>query len=463
MISNQILIVDDEENIRHMLSVILNKEGYQVEIAGDGREALDKLQTTTFDFILADIRMPRMDGISLLNELQSHGVDSTVIMMSAYGTLDTALKAMKLGAYDYITKPFKPDEVILTLLKAKEREKLKRENIFLKSEIEKTYSFENIIAKSDKMREIFATIKKVSGHKTTVLIAGETGTGKELVARAIHFNSPRKNRPFIAVNCGAIPENLLESELFGHEKGAFTGAIKTKNGMFEEADGGTIFLDEVGELPVSLQVKLLRVLQEEEIRRVGGSRSISIDVRVIAASAQDLSLEVKSGNFRDDLFYRLNILSIDIPPLRERREDISLLIEHFINKYNNRLGLAVEKVARDVLGLLLDYLWPGNIRELENCIERTMVLTNSKLITVENLPREIKGKKSPLAFALREDELSIKKTTRIMEKELIEKSLKKTGGNHTRAAKLLEISNRALLYKIKEYQLESGNNVENFS
>jgi two-component system response regulator AtoC len=455
MNTNKILIVDDEENMRHMLSVILTKEGYEVDVGRDGKEAMDKLKSSTFDFILADIRMPRMDGISLLKELKANKVDSTVIMMSAYGTMDTALEAMKLGAYDYITKPFKPDEVILTLKKAKEREKLRRENILLKNEVKRKHSFKNIIAKSDKMREMFATIEKISGYKTTVLITGETGTGKELVARAIHYNSLRKDRPFIPINCGAIPKDLLESELFGHEKGAFTGAIQTKKGMFEEADGGSLFLDEVGELPGLLQVKLLRVLQEEEIRRIGDTRAISIDSRVIAASAKDLALEVKKGNFRNDLFYRLNILPISIPPLRERREDIPLLIEHFIKKYNSRLKLMIEKVSKDGLSLLLDYLWPGNVRELENCIERAMVLTNSSIIEVENLPPEIKEIETPFKISSIEEEFSIKKANKMMERELIRKALEKTGGNHTRAARLLEISHRALLYKIKEYRLES--------
>ncbi len=456
MISRRVLIVDDEENMRHMLSVILSKEGYEVDIAGDGKEAVDKMESSAFDFILADIRMPRVDGISMLKELTKRGMYPTVIMMSAYGTADTALQTMKLGAYDYITKPFKPDDVILTLRKAEERERLKTENTLLKQEINKEYSFANIIAKSTEMRDMFATIKKISGYKTTVLITGETGTGKELVARAIHHNSPRRDKAFIPVNCGAIPENLLESELFGHEKGAFTGAIKKKRGIFEEADGGSIFLDEVGELPSALQVKLLRVLQEEEIRRIGDNRVIGIDVRVIAATARNLISEVKQGKFRDDLFYRLNILPINIAPLRERREDIPLLIEHFIKKYNKKLDLAVERTTKDALELLMDYQWPGNVRELENCIERAMVLTGSNLIAPENFSPEIRHTKEADHYSLimADEFFSIKKAARIIEGELVRKALKKTGGNRTRAADLLEISHRALLYKIKEFQAE---------
>jgi len=454
MTTNRILLIDDEENFRHMLSVILKKRGYDVEIAGSGTEGLKKIDTASFDTVLCDIRMPQMDGLEFLKEAQKAGCESTIIMMSAYGTLDTAIEAMKLGAYDYISKPFKPDEIILTLKKAEERERLRRENLFLKKEVQKEYSFENIISKNERMRQIFDTIRKVAKYKSTILIEGESGTGKELVAKAIHFNSDRADNPFVPVNCGAIPENLLESELFGHTKGSFTNAVRTKKGLFEEADGGTMFLDEIGELPLQLQVKLLRVLQDGEMRRIGDSRPIQIDVRIIAATIKDLDKEVREGKFRDDLFYRLNVLPMKIPPLKERKEDIPLLVDHFINKYSRELNKPIEGITPDALNYLMNYSWNGNVRELENVIERAIVLTESSQIQVENLPAEIQSPREESKLNLLNDELSIKKASRYMEIDLIRKALLKTKGNHTHAAKLLEISHRALLYKIKEYGID---------
>jgi two-component system response regulator AtoC len=454
MSTNRILLIDDEENFRHMLSVILKKRGYDVEAASNGMEGLKKVDTGSYDTVLCDIRMPQMDGLEFLKEAQKAGCESTIIMMSAYGTLDTAIEAMKLGAYDYISKPFKPDEIILTLKKAEERERLRRENLFLKKEVQKEYSFENIISKNERMRQIFDTIQKVAKYKSTILIAGESGTGKELVAKAIHFNSDRSDHPFIPVNCGAIPENLLESELFGHTKGSFTNAVRTKKGLFEEADGGTMFLDEIGELPLQLQVKLLRVLQDGEIRRIGDSKAITIDVRIIAATIKDLDKEVREGKFRDDLFYRLNVLPIKIPPLRDRKEDISILVDHFIHKYSRELNKPIEGITPEALNPLLNYNWNGNVRELENVIERAIVLTESKQIQVDNLPIEIQNPREESRLSLLNDELSIKKASRYLEIDLIKKALNKTKGNHTHAAKLLEISHRALLYKIKEYGIE---------
>jgi len=454
MSTNRILLIDDEENFRHMLSVILKKRGYDVETASNGTDGLKKVDSGAFDTVLCDIRMPQMDGLEFLKEAQKAGCESTIIMMSAYGTLDTAIEAMKMGAYDYISKPFKPDEIILTLKKAEERERLRRENLFLKKEVQKEYSFENIISKNERMRQIFDTIRKVAKYKSTILIAGESGTGKELVAKAIHFNSDRSNQPFIPVNCGAIPENLLESELFGHTKGSFTNAVRTKKGLFEEADGGTMFLDEIGELPLQLQVKLLRVLQDGEIRRIGDSKAIQIDVRIIAATIKDLDKEVRENKFRDDLFYRLNVLPMKIPPLKERKEDIPLLVDHFIHKYSRELGKPIEGIAPEALNCLLNYSWNGNVRELENVIERAIVLTESHRIEVENLPVEIENPKEESKLSLLNDELSIKKASRYLEIDLIRKALRKTNGNHTHAAKLLEISHRALLYKIKEYGID---------
>jgi two-component system response regulator AtoC len=452
MIPKRILIVDDEESFRHMLSVILIKEGYEVETSSNGDEGLQKAAASPFDQILCDIRMPHMDGLEFLRAIKKTGVDATIIMMSAYGTVDTAIEAMKLGAYDYISKPFKPDEIILTLRKAEEREQLRRENQLLKKEVGKEYSFENIVSKNEQMQKIFDVIKKVSQYKSTVLITGESGTGKELVAKALHYNSDRYQNPFIAVNCGAIPENLLESELFGHAKGAFTDAIRTKKGLFEEADGGTLFLDEIGELPGQLQVKLLRVLQDGEIRRIGESKPIKIDVRIVAATVKDLSREVNEGRFREDLFYRLNVLPIHIPPLRERKEDIPLLIQHFIGKYNKTMNKNVVDIDHNALETLINYKWYGNVRELENTVERAIVLSEKNNIELENLPIEIQDFKEEFQVEQWPDEeYSIKKTSKILEINLIKKALKKTKGNHTHAAKLLEISHRALLYKIKEY------------
>ncbi len=452
MIPKRVLIVDDEENFRHMLSVILVKEGYEVETASNGDEALQKVMASPFDQVLCDIRMPRMDGLEFLREKRKKGAEVITIMMSAYGTVDIAIEAMKLGAYDYISKPFKPDEIILTLKKAEEREELRRENQLLRKEIAREYSFENIVSKNEKMQKIFDVIKKVAQYRSTVLITGESGTGKELVARALHYNSERSQNPFIPVNCGAIPENLLESELFGHAKGAFTDAIRTKKGLFEEADGGTLFLDEIGELPGQLQVKLLRVLQDGEIRRIGESKTIQIDVRIVAATVKDLQKEVNEGRFREDLFYRLNVLPIHIPPLRERKEDIPLLIQHFIGKYNQILNKNVADIDHSGLEALMNYKWYGNVRELENTVERAIVLSDKNYIQLENLPVEIQNfKEESQPEPMPDEEYSIKKASKSLEMNLIKKALRKTKGNHTHAARLLEISHRALLYKIKEY------------
>jgi len=450
----RILIIDDEESMRHMLSIILKKEGYEVVSAESGQQALKVLGKDDFNFILCDIRMPDMDGLEFLKVVRSQesGVRSVVIMMSAYGTIDTAVECMRLGAYDYISKPFKADEIIITLKKAEERERLKSENIRLKKAFQEDFDFRNIIASSPQMLDIFNLIEKVAGYNTTVLITGESGTGKELIAKAIHYNGSRKDKPFIAINCGAIPETLLESELFGHVKGAFTDAVRSKSGLFEEADGGTIFLDEIGELPKELQVKLLRVLQEGELRKVGDSKSRKIDVRVIAATARDLSGEIKKGNFRDDLFYRLNVVPITIPPLRERQGDIPLLVNHFTVIYAKKFSRPIKGADDEAMKYLISYPWPGNVRELENAIERAVILEDGDMIKSENLPFI----KEPSAISHQPSAntgFSIKKAEEAIEKELITKALEMTHGNKTKAAELLEISHRALLYKIKGYGL----------
>ena len=453
----RLLVIDDEENMRHMLSKVLGKTGYIVETASNGYEALEMIQNSDFEFILCDIKMPNMSGMDFLKAARYKIMTTTVIMMSAYGTIDTAIESMKLGAYDYISKPFKTDEVYLTLKKAEERESLRQENRQLKErikEIEGKANFGSLVAKSEAMQAMFQIAAKAAQFKTTVLILGDSGTGKELIARAIHFEGDRSNMPLIPVNCGGIPETLLESELFGYKKGAFTGADKNKKGLFQEAEGGTIFLDEIGELPLDLQVKLLRVLQENEVRMIGDSKSLKIDVRVIAATAKDLEEEVKKGAFREDLFYRLNVLSIKIPPLRDRAEDIPLLCDHFIERFNKRLNKEITGIAPTAMSQLLEYSWPGNVRELENMIERALVLAEDSLLLPDNFPTE-------LGRNFDEDQIkgvfnghSIKAAQKIMEKKLITKALEKTGGNRTQAARLLEISHPSLLSKIKTYNID---------
>jgi two-component system response regulator AtoC len=451
VLGRRVLVVDDEENLRHYLQMVLGEEGYQVETAPDGKAALEKMQHHAWDIILCDIRMPRMDGMALLKEVKEKELEGTIIMMSAYGTVDTAVEAMKIGAYDYVSKPFNADEIILTLKKAEERERLREENIRFREEVHRDYGLANIVAQSEAMRKIFDFIRKVARYKSSVLITGESGTGKELVAKAIHYNSDRKDKPLVSVNCGAIPENLLESELFGHVKGAFTDAIKSKKGLFEMAHQGTMFLDEVGELPQNLQVKLLRVLQDGEIRRVGDTQSSQVDVNFIAATAKDLAAEVQKDTFREDLYYRLNVLPIHIPPLRERREDIPPLVDHFIDIYNKKLGLRIKGASKEAMKRLLQYPWPGNVRELENIIERSMILAEGETIGFEGLPMHMQGDEGPHPIP---SGLSIKKTAREMEIRLIKEALTKTGGNRVRAARMLEISHKALLYKLKDYGLE---------
>ncbi|MFH1131221.1 MAG: sigma-54 dependent transcriptional regulator [Pseudomonadota bacterium] len=451
----RVLVVDDEENIRHMLRMVLGQEGWEVVLAGSGAEALSALEIKHFDVMLSDIRMPEMSGLELLGQALKRAPDLVVVMMSAYGTVDTALAAMKKGAYDYVPKPFKPDEVVLVLKKAEERERLKRENKKLKADLAKTRAvgLDRMIASSEVMQGLFKTVRKIAEYKTTVLIQGESGTGKELIAQAIHMCSDRAKGPFVAVNCGAIPENLLETELFGHRKGAFTDAVQDKKGLLEEANRGTLFLDEVGELPLSLQVKLLRVLQEEEIRRVGAIQGTKLDVRILAATSRDLQADVEVGRFREDLFYRLNVVPLTLPPLRDRMEDISLLVEHFLAVNNARLGTQIKGLDQECKRVLMEYPWPGNVRELQNTIEHAMVLAETDTIRLENLPVKIKENKNPIHATLESGNLSIKKTTRIIEEELIRRALKQTGGNRTAACKILEISHRALLYKIKDYGL----------
>jgi two-component system response regulator AtoC len=456
-IKKRILVIDDETNMRHMLAAVLKKADYIVNVASDGSEGLQLIEQDQYDFILCDIKMPNMGGMEFLEASRDRLSGTTVIMMSAYGSIDTAIGAMKLGAYDYISKPFKTDEVYLTLKKAEERESLKKENRRLKERIqtfEGGHNLGKMVAKSKVMRDIFQLAEKAAQYKTTVLIFGDSGTGKELIARGIHQNSHRSEAPLVPVNCGGIPETLLESELFGYKKGAFTGADCNKKGLFQEAEGGTIFLDEIGELPLSLQVKLLRVLQENEIRPIGDSRSMKIDVRVVAATAKNLEEEVHKGTFRQDLYYRLNVLTIKLPPLKQRTEDIPLLCKHFLHRFNKILGKEVKGLTPDAMAQLLGYHWPGNVRELENVLERAMVIADDSQLLAEHLfleqTREGAEIQAPVTF----EGLSIKTAQKVVEKDLITRALQETGGNRTRAARLLEISHPSLLSKMKAYAID---------
>jgi len=453
MALRSILIADDEEPIRHVLAVLLSEQGYFVRAVEDGDDALRELAARDYDALVTDVRMPGMDGLSLVRAVQQQAPETTVIVMSAYGSHDLALEAMKAGAYDYLGKPFRPDEVLLVLRKAEERERLRAENRRLRREIQASRGAYAIVAESPAMKEVLRLVQKVAPAKTTVLIAGESGTGKELIARALHEMSPRAERPFVAVNCGAIPEQLIESELFGHAKGAFTGASGAKRGLFEEADGGTLLLDEIGDLPLHLQVSLLRVLQEGEVRRVGDARTIRVDVRVLAATHLDLAQAVAAGTFREDLFYRLNVVALELPPLRERTEEIEPLARRFLARHAVRLGIPEKPLPAEALRRLRAWRWPGNVRELENALERALVLSEGDEIDPDAFPEELRAAAAPSGPPPEPatGDLSIKRAQRVLEADLIRRALLRTQGNRTRAAELLELSPRALLYKIREY------------
>jgi two-component system response regulator AtoC len=446
--AKHVLIVDDEENMRHMLSLLLAREGYRVSLAQNGVEGLEVLSKDPADIVLCDLKMPVMDGMEFLEECKSRELHPTIIMMSAYGTLDTAVEAMKRGAYDYVQKPFRPDEVILTLRKAEERERLRRENLALREELARLSRYDDMVGRSRAMQEIFSTIEKVAPYSVTVLILGESGVGKELIARAIHRKSPRANGPFLALNCGAVPPSLMESELFGHVRGAFTDATHDKKGLFQMAHQGTLLLDEIGELPKDLQVKLLRVLQDQEVRPVGGTKSQKVDVRILAATSKDLEEEVRGGRFREDLFYRLNVVTIQVPPLRQRQEDIPLLVDHFLARFRKRLGVYVEGVSPRAMAALMRYPWPGNVRELENVIERACVLCDGKRIEIYDLPERLRALSAVRQAEAKED-LRLRPRLRSLERELVEEALRRSNGNRTQAARLLGITHRALMYKLR--------------
>ena len=456
-VKKRLLIIDDEANMRHMLSTVLKKADYLVDAASDGEAGLKMIDQAQYEFILCDIKMPNMGGMEFLEAARDKLNGTTVIMMSAYGSIDTAIEAMKLGAYDYISKPFKTDEVYLTLKKAEERERLKKENRVLKERIQKIegdLTFDKMVGKSRSMQPVFELAEKASRYRTTVLILGDSGTGKELIAKGIHHSSRRAGGPLVPVNCGGIPEQLLESELFGYKRGAFTGADHNQRGLFQEAEGGTIFLDEIGELPLALQVKLLRVLQDNEVRPLGESKSIKIDVRVMAATAKNLKEEVRRGAFREDLYYRLNVLTINLPPLNKRSEDIPLLCRHFINRLNKILDKNIERLTPEAMSRLLNYHWPGNVRELENVLERAMIIAEGDQLLPEHFSLELRhdgehDQDHPIF-----DGLSLKNAQKVLEKDLITRALQQTGGNRTQAARLLEISHPSLLSKMKAYEID---------
>ncbi|OGP62830.1 MAG: Fis family transcriptional regulator [Deltaproteobacteria bacterium RBG_13_49_15] len=452
-----ILIVDDEKNYPPVLSAVLEEEGYETLTANSGKEALEILKQSEVDLVLTDMKMPGMDGIELLEKIKAKDPDLPVIMMTAYGTVEKAVEAMQKGAYSYILKPFDNERMILYVKKANEIYRIIKENRRLRSDIESRYCFGNILGRSKGIRDIFEIIEKVAPTSATILIEGESGTGKELVAKSIHYNSPRKNGPFIAVNCSALAESLLESELFGHEKGAFTGAVAMKKGRFELAGGGTFFLDEIGELSPNLQIKLLRVLQEKVIERVGGIKPLSVDIRLIVATNKTLKEEVKVGRFRDDLFFRLNVIHIVLPPLRERQEDIGLLMNHFIDKYSKerKSDTPIDGVDQEVIRLFYNYRWPGNVRELENVIERAMILCPDSVIHVSDLPKDfIDNFASVNSFieGIPED-AKLEETIDLIEKKMIERALKLTNNVQSSAAELLGIGKSGLNKKIKKYEI----------
>jgi two-component system response regulator PilR (NtrC family) len=455
---HRILIVDDEESMRDFLSIMLHREGYHVDTAVDGAQAVVHLREHSYDLVISDIKMPRMTGLELLAHIKERTPETVVLMVTAFSTTDEAVEAMKQGAYDYITKPFRNEEIRLIVKNALERRELRQENLALKEELGKRFSFEGLIGKSKAMQDVFTMVKKVAASPVKVLVTGESGTGKELVARAIHYNSDRRDGPFVPINCGAIPENLLESELFGHEKGSFTGAIRQKQGLFETAAGGTIFLDEIGELPAMMQVKLLRILQEDEFRRVGGTKDIKTDVRVLAATNRHLEDAVAEGSFREDLYYRFNVIRVDLPPLRQRREDIPVMIDFFWERFTGEKGV---QVSEDAMRRLIDYQWPGNVRELENVIERATVLGKENEITLDCLPPNLVTGMSSSVMPLTdipETGMDLDAYLGEIEKEILLKALVRTSGVRKSAAGLLGITFRSIRYRLSKFGVEVEDN-----
>jgi len=453
-------IIDDEKIIHEVLEDLLSSEGYECELSSSGPDALEKHKSKSFDLVLLDLLMPGMDGIEVLQKIKKIDPNAVVIIITAYASVESAISAMKKGAFDYVQKPFKHDELLITVKRAIKHKKLQEENIQLKDELKRKFSFENIIGKSKNMQDVFSVIKAAAPTRSTILIQGESGTGKELVAKAIHQNSERSHYAFITVNSGSLPPELLESHLFGHVKGAFTGAVSQKQGLFEAADKGSIFFDEISSLNMETQAKLLRVMQEKEFMRLGGTKTIKVNTRVIAATNTDLEELIKNHRFREDLFYRLNVIKIELPPLRERKEDIPLLVKHFLEIYgeeNNKINL---EVTEDVMELLENYPWPGNVRELENFIERTVVLTKSKVIERNQIPSFLlKSKdmgKSDLLVS--NHNLNLKERTRIFQKQAVVDALKKSNGVQKKASRLLGVKPTTLNEMIKRLDIETNNN-----
>ncbi len=451
-----ILVIDDEKSIRDMLAIMLKRQGYHVSLAEDGKTAINAINRNVFDLVISDIRLPDINGIEILKHSKTVSPETDFILITAFASQETAVEAVKNGASDYIYKPFDIDDLKIKVQKCISKKRLERENIFLKRSVERQMQFENIIGSSPKMQMIFDLIRKISGTNTTILITGESGTGKELVAKAIHYNSLRKDGSFVSINCGAMPDSLLESELFGHVKGAFTGAVLNKKGLFEVADRGTLLLDEIGEMNQGMQIKLLRALQEKRIRPVGGTEEIPVDVRLLAATNQDLQKAVESGKVREDLFYRINVIAIHIPPLRERKEDIRLLAEHFLKKYSTAIGNKAAKVSPEALKYMENYDWPGNVRELENAIERAIALSTSELITQEGLPEKVTHLPQPLdttLFRIPERGLDLEGHLEQLRKEALIEALRRCNGVQKEAAKLVRMSFRSFRYYAKKYQL----------
>ncbi|MGH7520653.1 MAG: sigma-54-dependent transcriptional regulator [Gemmatimonadales bacterium] len=444
----KVLVVDDEPGLRQSLGLLLTDAGYSVTAEQDGRRALERAVAESFDLVLCDVRMPEMDGLTFLRNYRQRGGSALVIVMSAYGGEDAAIAAMKEGAYDYLPKPFRPDEVVLTLRKAEERERLREDVAGLRAQLAIGPTERGLVVESGAMRQALALVARVAEHNTTVLITGESGTGKEVIARAIHRASPRAGRAFVGINCAAIPEALLESELFGHVRGAFTGASADKTGLFEAANGGTLLLDEIGELPIGLQAKLLRVLQEGEIRRVGDQKNRKVDVRVLAATARDLEAETRAGRFREDLFYRINVVVIALPPLRERQDDIAPLARHFVARLAQRFGRPMS-LSDEAIAWLEDQEWPGNVRQLENAIERAAVLTRHEILN----PADFRNEQLPAPRSLEQGAGSstLRDVTERAERDAITEALRATDGNRREAAKRLGVSLRTLFYKIERY------------
>jgi two-component system NtrC family response regulator len=449
----RILIAEDEKTQRELLEGFLKKEGYSVMAVTNGREALQKLQGEFVDVVFLDFKMPELDGFQTLREIRRLYPDLPVVMMTAYGTVETAVASMKEGAVDYLMKPIDLDELLILLQKVVERSVLIQENRMLKAQLQERYAFDHIVYGSSKMEEVMGLVARVAPSQVTVLIRGESGTGKELVANAIHYASPRSGKALVKVSCAAIPETLLESELFGHEKGAFTGAVQRRIGRFEEAEGGTIFLDEIGELSPGIQVKLLRILQEKEFQRLGSNLSIKTDVRVIAATHRNLEEAIKKGTFREDLYYRLNVISIHLPPLRERKEDLPLLIDHFLKKYLAKNNKSISDISKEATTLLLRYSYPGNVRELENLIERAVVLCRGDVISTQDLPYHLREEKSERLWEPNKEK-TLPDSLEEIEREMIVKALHEHQGVQTRAAESLGISERVLRYKIKKYGIQ---------